>query len=143
MIADHVGRESVVRALGRDWRVGRWTRGIWEEWLLWLKERTPDPMQLLLAKLDKFPDHLQAEAVRHAIDRSAEYMSPGSPVVNQALGSLEGNVRLFWLLLREHQPGITEDEALAVCVELGDRRREVLERSQGKLAEGNGQSQAV
>lgn len=138
MLADHVGREQTITALGRTWRVGRWTRAVWDEWLQWLRTRIPDPLQVLKDKLDQFPQHLQGELVRQAIDRANEYLAPGSPLVTQALGSLEGNAHLFYLLLQEHQPTVTPDDALQVAMEIGEQRGRVLRDVSGVAPEGNG-----
>lgn len=50
---EHVGREATFAALGREWRLGRWTRGVWRDWLAWAKRVLPDPLEAVSRVLDQ------------------------------------------------------------------------------------------
>ena len=119
MIAMHVGREQEFTALGKRWKLGRLTRAVWDEFLAWARTVLPDPLDVIAAKVDRLPEALQKQAVRDAIELSQNYLSPDSPAVRELLGSLPGSVRMLWLLLRKHQPQVTEDEAFEMLVEVG------------------------
>ena len=139
-VAEHVGRETAVGALGRSFRVGRWTRAIWAEFLAWAKPRIPDPLEVVARHLDKYPPALQEALVRHACDRACDYLGVGSPAVQQCLASLEGSVYLLYLLLKANHPEMTEDMALEIALEVGaDRLKATFDAAAGKAPpEGNG-----
>lgn len=144
-LATHVGRETTVEALGRTWRVGRWSRSVWEEFLAWARPRIPDPLEIASRHLDRFPPHMQEMLVRHACDRAADYLGASSPQVQQCLTSLEGSVHLLYLLLRRNHPEVTEDMAMDIAVEAGAAEvKKAFDAAAGRQPpEGNGTAPAV
>jgi hypothetical protein len=170
--ATHVGREATIQALGRTWRLSRWTRRVWMEWLDWLRSRLPNPIEGLLRHIDQVvlkdadilrelqrkdeEERLQTERynqaeqeqarregrtpvlrrpvllapqwrqnaevlVRLALDQSMTYLSVNSPVAKSALESPEGISQLLYLLLREHHPEVTPDDAYEIICDLMQR----------------------
>jgi hypothetical protein len=141
MIATHVGREQVVEALGRQWKVGRWTRRVWADFLAWAKPLVPDPLKVAKRALAEFDPAFHAAIVERAVELSGEYLSVGSPQVGRLLDSVEGTVHVLWLLLKDGNPGVTEDDAFDLAAALGPvGLRAVLDASAGRVppgAEGN------
>jgi len=119
MEANHLGRESELTALGRTWRISRWTRKIWNDWLDWAKTVLPDPVDTAQKRIEKWPAHLQAEVARDALDRANMGLSIGSRPVSALMDSPEGACQLLYLLLKKHQPDVTEDDAMDILMEVG------------------------
>lgn len=142
--ASHIGREAEFQALGRTWRAGRATRAVWDAFLAWARPRIPDPLEVGRKALALYPEGQHAAIVRLAMEEAQAYLSIGSPQVMRALGSLEGMGHMLWLLLRPNHPGITEDEAFDIVMDLGlEKFRQTLEATGGKVpaaAEGKGQA---
>lgn len=137
MIATHVGREQTIEACGRVWRVSRWTRSVWSEYLTWARGVRPDPVEVALKHLDQVPERLQAHWVRMALDKKTCYLSVSSPEVQSLLSSLEGTVQLLWLLLKPYQPDVTLDHAFEVAISVGEQELDkLLTRAAGENKEG-------
>lgn len=133
MLAAHVGRVQEFKALGRDWRLGRWTRAVWSALLEWAKPRILDPFDVAEKAMKRFPEKFHAEIVRDAVERAGEYLAIGSPSVMQAIGNLEGTAHLSWLLLKPAHPGLTEDEAFDIVVDVGvEKMALMLKRASGE-----------
>ena len=115
----HIGQEQTIKVNGRDWRLSRWTRAIWREWLEWAKKQIPDPVEECAKILDKFPKDLQEKMVTWALEKKSRVLSLGSPEVNALFDDPEGTCHLLYLLLKKHQPDATEDDAMDVFNALG------------------------
>lgn len=115
-ISPHIGREQVLEIAGRKWKLSRWERRIWWELLQWARPQIPDPVETIAKHLDKLPDKLASYAVDKALAASRTFLSVNSPEVDSLLESLEGMVKVLHLLLLEHQPSITEDEAYCLAM---------------------------
>lgn len=134
MRADHVGREAEVQALGQSWRLSRWDRGTWEDFLTWAKTRLPDPLDVAKRAMATLPAHLHDAIVRHALDQAALAVTSSSPGVQALLNSVDGTVRVLWLLLRKHHPDVDEDTALLIAAEAGhEALRDAFERCSGRV----------
>lgn len=146
-VAAHVGREAEFTALGRGWRASRATRDAWDRFLGWAKPRIPDPLEVGKKALALFPEAQHAGIVRLAMEKAGEYLSIGSPEVMRCLGSMEGMAFMLYVLLRPNHPGITEDEAFDIVMDLGAQKfKETLEAAGGKVpagAEGKGPAPAA
>ena len=115
----HLGRETEVQALGRIWKLARFDRTIWRQWMDWAKTQLPDPVEEALKIIDRLPEKVAGEVVRKALDEKTSHLGLGSPKVNGLLGSVEGSAYLTYLLLRKHQPEAGEDEGMLIVFELG------------------------
>ena len=119
MEANHIGRESEIQAIGSTWKVGRWTRAVWADWLDWAKTQLPDPLAIVKKDLETWPKEVQEYLVRQALDRATRALSIGSPEVSLLLDSPEGSCRLLYHLLKKNHPDVTEDDAMDILFEVG------------------------
>jgi len=115
----HLGRETEVQALGRTWKLARFDRATWRQWMDWAKTQLPDPVEEALRIIDRLPEKVAGEIVRKALDEKAIHLGLGSPKVNGLLGSVEGAAYLAYLLLRKYQPEAGEEEGWQIVLELG------------------------
>ena len=139
-IAAHIGREQIIDAAGRQWKFGRWDRSVWFEFLAWARTQLPNPLDKIRPVIEQLTSRQAAllaqnteattkEAellaqhldgiVRLAINESMSYLSVGSAPVADVVRSLEGTIKILWLLLRKHQPNVTEDDAFDIFDEVG------------------------
>jgi len=136
-ISPHIGREQVVEALGRRWKLARWDRGVWKDLLEWARPQVPDPIEAISKHLDKLPPEVAKYAVDAALKAKRAFLSINSPEVQTVLGSLEGISKALYLLLLPHQPNATEDDAYAILMEVGP------EEMQKRLAVALGRSESA
>lgn len=52
--------------------------------------------------------------MERALEKASSYLTPGSAEMRTFIGSVEGGSQLFWLLLKQHHPEITVDDAYDV-----------------------------
>lgn len=146
MLADHVGREQVIEALGRRWTLSRWDRSIWRDLLEWAKPRVPDPVATAKRMMEALPEKHHADIVSAALELTQQPLGIEHPGVQAVVWSMEGMAKLCHLLLRKHHPGVTEDEAWDVAQEVGAQEmKRKMERAEGKVPprpEGNGEAPA-
>lgn len=116
----HIGKEKEIKALGKDWKLARWTREVWDQWLEWAKTRIPDPLERIRPSIEQWPERVQDLLVERAMEKATTVLTMGSPEVQGLMDSLEGLSYLFYLLLRKNHPDVTEDEALAIVLEVGE-----------------------
>lgn len=132
--ATHVGKESVISTGGRDWRVGRWTRDVWDTFLGWARKRLPDPLDVAERMMARLPEASHPIIVRECIALSTSYLSINSGPVQELLSSIEGTAYMLHLCLQEHQPGATEDDAWNILHSVAnDIVREALDKAGGKV----------
>lgn len=138
-IMPQLGVESTITALGKTWRVGRWTMEVWDLLLEMARPHLPDPFRGLDKLLPLVSAERGNELVNEALKMSRRVVSINSPEVQEWLETIEGKLSLLYALLREHHPDITRTQAMEICVEIGDLSL-VANRSAGKAPEGNGQA---
>ncbi len=137
-ISPPLGREQEIVALGPTWRLARRERAVWGELLAWARERIPDPVDRIMKHIDKLPEALAARVVQETLVASQRFLSINSPEVGSILQSLEGSVRVLWLLLRDHQADATEDDAYRLAMTLGkDGMGRLFDVALGKSPVGN------
>lgn len=145
-ISEHVGRESSLPALGKTWRVGRWTRAIWDGFVEWAKPRIKDPLEVAQKHLDRFPPGLQSIMVQHALELSSGHLALNGGPVQGLLATLDGSAYLLYLLLKQHHPEMTEDLAFEIAMDVDEKElKRVFDRSAGKVppsAQGNASAPA-
>jgi hypothetical protein len=125
-LAEHVGREQTFDALGRTYTLGRWTRAVWRGFVAWAKDQLPDPRVsagVFLAEcLSRIPDDSTPERlliVKLAIDKATGFVGMDSPEVAGLLNTMDGGVKLLELLLKQHHPDVTEDDAYEIYTAVG------------------------
>lgn len=160
--AEHLGREQTVQVGSRSWTITRWDRSVWWDFLGWARTQIPDPLDAaekviakLLerkadclhraraadldgesARLHALADQFQAQAdsvFQGAMDKRANFLSVNSPEVGSLLRSLEGSVKLLHLLIVQHQPKATLDDAYELAAALGQDLEQVIAVAAGKM----------
>jgi hypothetical protein len=171
MSADHIGKEQTVEALGKTWRVGRWTRNVWDDFTAWAKDNLPDPLQEVESSIERMmtlaakagtaeekdpakkaellrtAQMWEAQAdhlLRMALDKKTSYLSVNSPEMGSLINSVVGGAQLLHLLLKTHQPDSTVDDAYWIIQELGgERLQAIYQIASGKAPRGNAEAPAA
>ena len=140
-IAEYVGRETVVEALGKKWTVGRLTRSALADQLAWARKDLPNPVDEAIKQAEKIyasslPDAIKDAQANQILAEAREakrgHLSDESPDIQSRIQSFEGGVRLFWLILKTHHPDVTEDEAFAIAEEVGpEKLAAIFDRASG------------
>ncbi len=138
------GRETETRALGRTWKVGRWTLDVFDDYSAWAAEKLPDPIKVALREVESLSDEefrvlnrremkeedrqrklhflrqQQDRLTRIAMEQATSYLSFTSKPFQSLMNSPRGGAHLLMLLLRQHHPDVTEDDAFYIVVEIGN-----------------------
>lgn len=152
------GREVTAEALGRSWTFSRWTLTILDDFLTWARTQIPDPLDLATRHVEKMMveeekisnkallahrNKIKDELVTGAIKQAASYLDFGSPQVQSLLHSPLGGSHLLMLLLKAHQPDVTEEDAFQIIQEIGDQKlQHIMDVTTGKVAPSLGNGQA-
>jgi hypothetical protein len=138
-LAAHIGRETEIQALGRTWQLARLDRGIWRKWIDWAKTQLPDPVEEALKVVDRLKPEVASAIVQKALEEKTSFLSLGSPKVNALMRAPEGIVQLFFLLLQKNHKDATEDDAMAIVLEIGEEAAQTsFDKASGTLpAPGN------
>lgn len=131
-ISPWIGREQEFEALGQAWRFGRWERRVWWELLQWARPQVPNPLDLVKDVLPLLPPATAAAVAKEAIAASRTFLSVLSPEVKALIGSLEGSTQIVYLLLKDHHPKVSEDDAFRIVLSLGDRLEGMLAIARGE-----------
>ena len=132
-----LGREVVVEAKGRQWRVARMSIEVLDRFLDWARPQRPDPfagLKDVLPALDK------ADALALVKDAQAEakqLIGYDAPFVRDLMATDRGRVHLFKFLLQVHQPDVTLDDVTSIAAEIGAERLANLFREASGRVEGN------
>lgn len=120
----NLGKETKVQAQGKTWTLGRLTVGVLEQFRDWISLQVGDPF----ADVERFVDKLakedavamikEAKAVK---DQLAKF-SLSCDLARQYLSTERGAAQLIWLLMVEHHPDASLDDALAVILAIGAER---------------------
>jgi hypothetical protein len=162
--ASYRGRETETKALGKTWRVSRWTLNVLDEFNDWARTILPDPLAVAEKEVlrlqrgartvreDRELDdeekqfrlqgnlEQQERISRLAMDEATSYLSLQSKQFQSLINSARGAAHLLLLLLREHQPDITEDVAFGIAsggISPAEMQR-IMEVTAGKASGGNG-----
>ena len=137
------GRNTEVTVEGKRWTVGRLTRSVIFAFRDWCREQTGDPF----AHLDRLkgllpPEELLARVkAAEAVAKDLAQFSLGTATAKAYLATELGLSKLVHLLLVEHHPSATEDDAFRIMTALGaERAAEALVASAGEVPGGNGQA---
>lgn len=112
---NHIGIESTITIGGKNYKLSRFTRENWRAFLKFCRQVLPDPIEIASRNIDRLPTELANRLLDKAYEDSKVFLSIGSPGVLDVMNSLEGLAYLFWLLLREFQPDMTEEQAADLC----------------------------
>jgi hypothetical protein len=129
------GKETSVDALGKRWTVGRLSLKIIFSFRDWIKAQIGDPY----ARLERMLPHYSPEDAKRRIaeiDRTLDELEAFTlqSAIAQRFMSTELGGAVFWkLLLSEHHPNVTDEEALAILQEIGERAQaEAVAKATGK-----------
>jgi hypothetical protein len=162
-MAAHVGRETTLDdGAGRRWRLSRLERRHWREFFAWADKVLPDPLDVAERQVERLArralavqqdqaldeptraallaanDRQQRQITAQALDQSTSHLSLDSPQVRSLLGSVEGSTELLRLLLQEHQPGASADDAYALLNAVGlGKVHEVFDAAAGAVPAKN------
>jgi len=140
-VAQHIGREATIEGVcGRAWKLPRLTRGITVKFEEWAGAQLANPIKAareevealavraVEIKRDKsLDDETRAELLaanlrqREQITEAAIERSqvPMSARANALLNTQAGATHMLYLLLKVHQPDVTEEQAFDVLMEIG------------------------
>lgn len=101
---------------GKAYTLSRLTVKIQGQFAEWAASRLPDPLAEAARSIKDYPAHLQEIIVKEALQEARAGRDFGSPAVQKLLErSGEAQAKFFQLMLQEHHPGITEEEAYEVA----------------------------
>lgn len=135
MSASHVGREQTITVCGKVYRLGRLQRKEWREFHEWAVQLLPNVLETLAQSIEKYPAELQRLMASEAV---AMVNEPVERRTNALIDTASGWAKIVELLLREHHPDITEEEAWDVAMEMKSQMWDVIAKAEGR-AEGNPQ----
>lgn len=135
-----LGKESTVQALGKTWVFGRAELSVIAEFKDWVAAQIGDPFFVVDRYADKLSPEMfreklkEAEAVR---DQLASF-SLGCALAIRFLNTEAGAAKLTQLLLRANHPRVTEEDALAILLEMGAAKlAEAIETGSGSVPNGD------
>jgi len=133
MLAEHVGREQTVKALGKEWKLARWTRAVWRELLEWARPQVPDPIDVAERLMKRLPPEQHAGVLAAALQMGCEPVHIGTPAVLALVNGMEGTAKLVSLLLKPSHPEATEDLAWDIILDVGlEMMAEIKRKAEGK-----------
>jgi hypothetical protein len=145
MIPNFAGEPATFAALGRTWTLSRFSLSKWRPFVEWVKSQMPDPRELAFAYIsnEHIPESKKAEIVQAALDREWRFTSIESEEVREARQTPEGMTQIVYLLLRDHHPEITPDDAsIIVAAAVFKELAAAIARSEGEVPAAPGNEQA-
>lgn len=116
----HIGMETIIKAGGVSYTLGRYTRRLAHELAEWVAVQIGDPLAALEGRLNGFPPEVAASAIDYASLQIAHSQAIYSPIFQTVWQSLPGRVFELGLLLRCHHPTASpEDIYRDACLEHG------------------------
>ena len=112
-----LAQEQPLTVNGKTYTLSRCTLPIYEEFLDWCRSRLPDPFEGIADRIRGLPDHLAKHLIDKAEERAARRGSLTDPEVQAVAESLQGVRKMYALLFRKHQPGMTDEQVLEVVEE--------------------------
>lgn len=135
-----LGQESTVEALGRTWRLSRLELRVIREFRDWIKQREGDPFARCDGKwFDKLPAEEQVRRVKEAesVAEQLRCFTLQCELAKKWTATEEGIGKLGQLMLREYQPGVTEEQAFAIFQEVGGQMQKAMAEAAGEMPLGN------
>lgn len=136
--APQLGRETTVDALGKKWTIGRWTVDVWDELIDFAKKRLPDPWAPIKDLVQVLSPEEAGKLIQDTYKRVNAMFTIKSPEIQAFLDTPEGQMYLFWLLMRQHHPELTRQQAMDIAVEIGEAKQlEAFSKAAGSQLGGN------
>jgi len=137
-----LGKETPVTVDGKPFIIGRLTVGVIKSFRDWIQEQIGDPF----AEVERFMERMPPEWSIHALRAAGEVrdqlasFSLQCPLAKRFLTTEAGMARLVQGLLQAHHPHVTEGEAFAVMLALGeDQTAKAIAAAAGEVPAKNGQ----
>lgn len=132
---NHVGREQTINVNGQAYKLGRLRRREWRIFHEWAEKLLPNVLEVLAGQIENYPANLQPVMASHAVELANE---PVERKTASLIDTPSGWAKLVELMLQEHHPNITEDEAWDIAVEIKTQMWDIIAKAEGR-AEGNRQ----
>lgn len=130
-----LGRESTLRVGGKTYRLARLERRIIEQFFDWIKEQEGDPFAEIKALLSPSLDPATAKQMideAKLVKQQLQTRTMACPLADKYLRTELGMGELVYLLLQDHQPDLTREQAFRVLAEYGAAEMATkLEEAQG------------
>lgn len=141
-----LGKETTVHARGKKYTLGRVTLAVIFGFGEWIKEQLGDPFALAERFVGRLPadewTRLFKEA--EATARELEAFTLATEVARRFMKTERGAAKLGQLMLQEHHPDVSEDEAFDVLAEIGlVELNKAVKRGTGKVPEKNADAPAA
>jgi hypothetical protein len=132
--AAHVGRPTVIKALGRPWKAGRVERrhlvAFCEEYA---SKYIVDPVDVASKMLARLPREYHEQIVAACQNDAGVHLTWDDPRVQQMSGKPLGMAYILYLSLRDHHEEMTPDIAWKIFMEVGEREaRRAIDRATGR-----------
>lgn len=124
MSQKYIGKETAVEVNGKTYTLSRMTRKILNEWLEWAEPQLVNPLDVVKGHLDGFTKEQQDLIIKEALKAARQRRDVTSPEVQGFMSTPAGMTHLVQLLLKDHHPDVTEDEAFEVAQAKGDDFRD-------------------
>lgn len=121
--------ETTVTILDRTYRLAPLRLRDWGEIERRILAGRPDPLDLVLSKLDGLAEHLQRELLSRAYDDARRGRRVSASELHDWLSTPEGHVVQFWLSVRQHQPDVSLDDAEQLLLAAGSDAQAELNRA--------------
>jgi hypothetical protein len=118
-----LGKETEFSALGKVWKVGRFTLKAWDELLALARPHLPDPYDGLKELLPSLDKELARELVLEAQKAKRRILSINSPEVQEWIETPEGLLSLFYVLLKQAHPEMTPELAVQIAAEVSEAQQ--------------------
>lgn len=131
-----LGKEQVVRVAQKQWKLGRLTEGVINNFRDWISERVGDPYEAPLRIAERcsreYADQLFREAKE--VDDALKHFSIASPLAQSYLATETGSAKLLHEMMLVNHPDATLDDAMELAVHIGQQKlATTLERASGTI----------
>lgn len=110
---------------GKTYNLPRFDGKLVSEFYAWAKARVPDPLASIAATLKDLPADIARDLALAAYNRRLQPLAVDSDEIQAVQQTPEGVLHLLTLLLKRHQPDITEEQVWdfhsAAIAEHGDK----------------------
>lgn len=131
-MSSHVGSEQTITVGEKRYKLSRLRRKEWTAFNSWAVQVLPNVLEILAAQIEKYPSSIQPLMASEAVQLVNE---PVERRVASLVDTPSGWAKLVHLLLQEHHPDATDDEAWDVATAIKQELWDVIAKAEGR-AEG-------
>jgi hypothetical protein len=128
---------------GKTWRVGKFTIGVVEKFIGWIREEAADPFEGLDKLVPLMPRDEALALIKEAREAKAALasMDLNSPEIQKWARTARGAFRLLYFMLQQNHPEVTLDDVFAIAMEVGsDHVAKAIASGQGVVPGGNAEA---